>query len=70
MDFGPVSEYSKPSIDVTGTLLTPSPLGCDCLGNGEHEDEGYECCCDECDYYLECFPMTEEWLAENMPDVK
>jgi len=24
-----------------------------CLGNGE---QGFECCCDECDYFLSCFP--------------
>lgn len=40
----------------TGILLTPSFHGKDCHGNGEHP--GYECCCDECDYYLDCFP---EW---------
>ena len=38
--------------DITGVELTPGePI--DCLGNGEH---GFECCCDECDYYLYCFP--------------
>lgn len=41
-------------IDITGTPLTPSFHGEKCLGNGEHSD--YECCCDECDYYLLCFP--------------
>lgn len=38
----------------TGTKLTPSPAGRECLGNGTWP--GYECCCDECDYLLECFP--------------
>ena len=33
---------------------TPSPNGVDCLGNGEHEE--VECCCDECEHYLTCFP--------------
>ena len=38
----------KKIIDITGIELTPGePLVC--LGNGEH---GFECCCDECDYYL------------------
>ena len=41
-------------IDVTGTPLTPSLNGSKCLGNGEHPE--YEYCCDECDYYLHCFP--------------
>ena len=40
--------------DATGTHLTPSPQGELCLGNGEHQE--YVCCCDECDYYLDCFP--------------
>lgn len=35
--------------------LTPSPNGEKCLGNGEHE--GVEIQCDECDYFLECFPQ-------------
>ncbi len=44
-------------IDVTGTPLTPSPQGKECLGNGEHLE--YECCCDECDYFLYCFPQYD-----------
>ena len=46
-------------IDITGIILTPGNGGNDCLGNGEHTDENgnlIECCCDECDYYLECYP--------------
>ena len=37
--------------DITGIELTPGEPSV-CLGNGE---QGYECCCDECDYYLSCF---------------
>lgn len=33
--------------------LTPSPNGIDCVGNGQHE---IECQCDECDFFLDCFP--------------
>ena len=40
------------TIDVTGIELTPGEPNI-CLGNGE---QGFECCCDECDYYLLCFP--------------
>ena len=29
-----------------------------CLGNGEH---GYECCCDECDYFLACYPEYDTY---------
>ena len=42
----------KRVIDASDIELTPAePV--DCLGNGEH---GFECCCDECDYFLLCFP--------------
>ena len=45
-------EISKKVIDITGTELTPGePTAC--LGNGE---QGFECCCDECNYFLLCFP--------------
>ncbi len=47
----------KTIIDVTGTPLIPSDLGSECPGNGKHPE--YECCCDECDYYLHCFPQFE-----------
>lgn len=50
-----VDEENKELIDPsTGIKLTPSPAGRECLGNGEWP--GYECCCDECDHYLTCFP--------------
>ena len=42
----------KKVIDITGVELMPGEPGV-CLGNGE---QGFECCCDECDYYLLCFP--------------
>ena len=52
--------------DVTGVELTPGKPAI-CLGNG---DQGFECCCDECDYYLFCFPefdpkSNKENIAEN-----
>ena len=56
----------KRVIDITGVELTPGePIVC--LGNGE---QGFECCCDECDYYLLCYPEfdaknNEENIAEN-----
>ena len=43
----------KRAIDVTGVELLPGDPAV-CLGNGE---QGCECCCDECDYYLLCFPQ-------------
>lgn len=45
--------------DVTGIILTPGEEGKNCLGNGERRDENgnlIECCCEECDCYLTCFP--------------
>lgn len=42
-------------IDVTGIELTPGDPE-RCKGNGK--EDPMTCCCDECDYYLECFP---EW---------
>ena len=42
----------KKDIDVTGIELTPGDPDV-CLGNGE---QGFECCCDECDYFLLCSP--------------
>ncbi len=50
-------------IDITGTPLTPSRQGRKCLGNGEHPE--YECCCDECNYFLKCFPEFDERLFIN-----
>ncbi len=45
-------EIPKRVIDITGVELTPGEPT-ECRGNGER---GFECCCDECDYYLLCFP--------------
>ena len=42
----------KKVIDITGIELMPGEPTV-CLGNGE---QGFECCCDECDYFLRCFP--------------
>lgn len=46
-------------VDVTGAKLTPSYHGKECLGNGEFV--GYECCCDECDHYILCFPDWRDY---------
>ena len=43
-------------------ILTPSYHGKDCRHNGEHE--GFELACDECDFYLECFPDWKELSQE------
>jgi hypothetical protein len=46
----------KNVIDINGVEITPGEPTV-CLGNGE---QGFECCCDECDYYLLCFPEFEQ----------
>ena len=50
-------------IDVTGVSLMPGEPD-SCLGNGEH---GFECCCDECDSFLRCFPKfnTQSEIIDN-----
>ena len=57
-DYLPASQEDL--VDPTGTKLTPSWHGAECLGNGEHP--GIECCCDECDYYLVCFPDWKDHI--------
>ena len=54
-------EYSKKVNDMTGVELTPGEPAV-CLGNGE---QGFECCCDECNYYLLCFPEFEQKSEEK-----
>ncbi len=57
--------FPKKVIDGTGTELTPGASDA-CLGNREM---GFECCCDECEYFLVCFPEFDsnseeyEWDA-------
>ena len=48
-------------IDVTGTEITLGKPTV-CLGNGE---QGFECCCDECDYFLLCFPEVDVEIKEE-----
>ena len=48
-------------IDITGIELTPGEPAV-CLGNGE---QGFECCCDECDFYLLCFPEFDVPIKEE-----
>ena len=53
-------------IDIAGIELTPGDSVV-CLGNGE---QGYECCCDECDYYLLCYPEFNQKNEGNITDNK
>ena len=45
-------DLEKRVMDIDGVELMPGEPDA-CLGDGE---QGFECCCDECDYYLLCFP--------------
>ena len=47
----------------TGILLSPGDHGEVYIGNGDNP--GNECCCDECDYYLCCFPDWNEPLSPS-----
>ena len=44
----------------TGILLTPSYHGEKYLGSGDFPEQ--ECCCDECDYFLGCFPDWKDYV--------
>ena len=50
-------ELPKIDIDVTGAELHPGDPE-HCQGNGKHPD--WECCCDECDWLLACFPEYDK----------
>ena len=52
----------KRVIDITDVKLMPGdPTAC--LGNGQ---QGFECCCDECDCYLLCFPEFDLKSKEDI----
>ena len=50
------------TIDITGIELTPGEPTV-CLGNGE---QGFACCCDECDHFLLCFPEFDVESEEEL----
>ena len=61
-----VKKTQKRVKDITGIELMPGePTAC--LGNGE---QGFECCCDECDYYLICFPEFNLTNEEEIRDIE
>ena len=51
----------KRVIDITGVELMPGKPTV-CLGNGK---QCFECCCDECDYFLLCFPEFDPKSTEE-----
>ena len=55
--------------DATGIELTPGKPNA-CAGNGEQTEE---CCCDECDYFLLCYPEFDVQIKikeENITESK
>ena len=49
-------------------IFIPSLHGKDCPSDGHHFDENgneIECCCDECDYYLKCFPEYLQFIYDT-----
>ena len=54
-------ERGNPFIDpITGIFLSPGFHGENCPGNGN--TEGQECCCEECDFFLTCFPDWKKMI--------
>ena len=53
----------KKIIDSTGAELRPGDPE-NCQGNGK--DPRFEICCDECDFYLDCFPG---FVSDNLVGV-
>ncbi len=51
-------------IDITGIELTPGKPEV-CLGSG---DLDFDCCCDECDYFLLCFPDYDPKISDIFED--
>ena len=52
--------------DITDIELMPGePIAC--LGNGE---QCFECCCDECDYFLICFPEFDLKIEDEIEDIE
>lgn len=53
--------------DITGVVLTPGSSDL-FLGNKE---QGFGCCCDECTYFLRCFPQyaKESYYTDGMADI-
>ena len=60
-------EQNDKILDVTGAELTPGDPE-RCQGNGK--DPRFEICCDECDYYLDCFPDWEARLKGTIEEGK
>jgi len=56
----------KRVINIADAELTPGePVVC--LGNGE---QGFECCCNECDYYFVCFPEFNPKNNEELRNIE
>ena len=55
--FGLQQKSHEATMELLHSNLMPGKPD-ECQGNGQHPD--FECCCDECDYYMLCFPNWAE----------
>lgn len=62
----PTDAVKRERREYTGPLLPGNPDQCKGNGDTPTEDRAavYECCCDECDHYLDCFPLWAEKAGE------
>lgn len=58
-----IVEMPRIEYDVTGTPICPGHPKI-CLGSGDFP--GFECCCDECDYCLDCYPEFLSDISEDL----
>ncbi len=54
--------------DPSGTPICPGHPKM-CFGSGDFAPM-FECCCDECDYYLACFPEYQGEVNEALEDLR
>lgn len=52
----------------TGQLIAPGQKRI-CLSSGDFA-QMFECCCDECDYYLACYPEYQKEVDEALEDLR
>ena len=59
--------YKRKEDEHSEEILTPSYHGRLCRHNGDNPN--YEIACDECDFFLACFPELETGPVYNLEDL-
>lgn len=59
-------KIQKKVIDITGIELMPGEPNI-CPGNGEN---GFECCCDECDFFFLCYFDADLEIDEEINNIE